>query len=236
MKLIQMIPQICEWTALMLTVFIAVKSSLLFNYYQKIGILSLYYLYASLFGLSMSILQGIYIFTEIFSLPGPLLFFKFVVSLLICITFIGFMYLLWKRPHHIGILRVCVFMALYTFALLAVPILEGENIYTGMTLSSFGVWYFPVTALSIALLLFVTFYYWRIAHFKNGLSVVVIFSLLPFSLSTLSAALSPNGSYPTISYILYVFAFLPLCIKLTAEGFDSGYKHDNDFDWRDSGK
>lgn len=228
MKFISIIPQICEWTALMLSVFIAVKSSLLFSYYQKIGTLSLYYLYSSLFGLSMSMLQFIYILTEMIPLPPHFIFFKFVVSILICINFIGFMYLLWKRPREIGILRIAIFTSLYAFAMMAVPLVEGNKMQQGILTSTFNLWYYPIAAFASVLLLCILYYYWKIAHFKNGLSIVVIFSLIPFLVSVLFAAMNPTGTYPIISYIAYVMSLVPLTIKLTTEGFDSGHKHNND--------
>lgn len=223
---IESLPMICSIVALVLLLFIGIRGAYLFSYYQKIGVLSLYYLYAGLFGVVLSALQLSIIFVKIIDLPPQLQFFNLVLTIISGITFIGFMYLLWKRPYRIGFLRISLFIGLFSFIMTMVPLLEiqkaADAISSGEA-STFNIWHLQIAIFAFSLLLAVVYYYWKIMHLKNGLSLVVIFSLIPFLCSSLIVSFAQFGGCIMASNILYMLSFLPLAIKLTTEGFDHGH-------------
>lgn len=212
---------------LMLSLFIAIKASFLYAYYEKIGTLSLYYLYAALFGISASILQVFHIFIDLLSLPPDLLFIDFVATMMIRVNFLIFMYLLWKRPHRISLAKIGVFTFVAMLVAFSVPLMDSNSQALSIADSSFRMWYYPVFAFGILLLLSVIYYFWKIAHFHNGLSVVVMASLAFFLPGLLIAAMmqSPSTYHSPYNFILYALAMVPLSIKLITEGFDSGHKY-----------
>jgi hypothetical protein len=214
---------------LILSLFIAIKSSFLYTYYERLGTLSLYYLYAALFGISTSIVQILHIFIHIVDIPQEIAFVDFVTTIMIRINFLIFMYLLWKRPHRISLLKIGLFTLVGLLIAFSIPVLEYSSQSLNVANSSFRLLYFPLFAFGCLLLLSIMYYFWKIAHFKNGLSIVVMISLLPFLIGVLMAALfeMPADQHSPYNYILYTIAMIPLPIKLMIEGFDGGREYIN---------
>lgn len=212
---------------LVLSLFIAIKSSYLYKYYEKIGTISLYYLYAALFGISSSVLQIFHMLVDLISLPPDLLFIDFVATVMVRVNFLIFMYLLWKRPHQISLVKIGIFTFIAMLVAFSVPIMDHNSLALSVADSSFRMWYYPIFAFGLLLLTSVIYYFWKIAHFHNGLSVVVMLSLAAFLPATLMAAIinAPSTHHSPYNFILYTLAMVPLSIKLITEGFDSGHKY-----------
>lgn len=222
MNSFEMIPAICEWTSLLLCIFIALRGSYLFNYYQKLGTLSIYYLYTALFGVTMAAMQSLFIFTEIVTLPPELMLLRLSIVLLSGMSFVGFMYLLWKRPQTIGFVRIAAFIFFFAFIMTILPMIHEQKAGAITSPYLFNIWHYPIGFAALILLVSVIYYYCKIMHFKNGLSVVVIFSLIPFIISSVLIASNPTGNYSVLNYIFYAISFIPMSIKLTIEGLSNG--------------
>lgn len=218
---------ICQTIMLVLSLFVAIKASFLYTYYERIGTLSLYYLYAALFGISSSLLQVFHIIVDFIKLPQDLLFIDFVATIMIRVNFLIFMYLLWKRPHKISLAKIGLFTFVAMLLAFSIPILDHGSPMLNLSNESFRMWYYPIFAFGLLLLASIIYYFWKIAHFHNGLSIVVMLSLAFFLPGTLIAAMIniPSTHHSPYNFILYTLAMVPLSIKLITEGFDSGHKY-----------